>query len=311
MNKFLALFRKAGGIGLIRQYRKSHVLLFALLQMLCHGFSKKSLEIVRLAVSNKVVGKLRRKYRKHILGFQYSPEKGENSKKVWVCWLQGMENAPALVQACYASLQKHMSDREIVVLTEENYRNHVTFPEHVQQKIDTGIITRTHFSDLLRLELLCTYGGTWIDATVLLTGEVPEYMLDSDLFVFQNLKPGLDGHATAISSWFMTGCTGNPIIQLTRHLLYCYWETHNALIDYFLIHDFFQLAIETHPDVWHKVVPFSNATPHILLLRLFEPYDEPTWNIVQNMTSIHKLSYKFKNEETLKEGTYYKALFPQ
>ncbi len=307
MKKFIAIFKKVGGVTVLRQYLRARVLLFALVQTTLNGFSKKSLEIVRLAVSNKVVGRLRKKYRGVIAQYQTSsqPLVSEHSHKVWVCWLQGMENAPALVQSCYASLQKHLSDREIVVLTEENYRSYVTFPEYVQKKIDSGIITRTHFSDLLRLELLCTYGGTWIDATVLLSGEVPGYMLDSDLFVFQNLKPGLDGHATAISSWFMTGSTGNPVLHLTRHLLYRYWETHNTLMDYFLIHNFFQLAIEAYPEVWRKVVPFSNSTPHILLLRLFEPYDEPTWNIIQNMTPVHKLSYKFPADSAEKKDTYY------
>ena len=35
--------------------------------------------------------------------------------------------------------------------------------------IDSGQITKTHLSDLLRLELLIRYGGTWIDATVFCT----------------------------------------------------------------------------------------------------------------------------------------------
>ena len=36
-------------------------------------------------------------------------------------------------------------------------------------KYKKGIFTRTHFSDILRLELLTKYGGTWIDASVLIT----------------------------------------------------------------------------------------------------------------------------------------------
>ena len=45
------------------------------------------------------------------------------------------------------------------------------------------------FTDMLRLELLCQYGGTWIDATVLCTGgEGINELLDPDLFVFQQIK---------------------------------------------------------------------------------------------------------------------------
>lgn len=296
----------------MRQYAKGRVLLFALLQTVLQGFSKKSLEIVRLAVNNRILQKLRRKYRSFIANFvaDYQPAERCCSNKVWVCWLQGMENAPALVQQCYRSLQENLHDRQIVLLTEENYRDYVTFPEDIQKKIDSGVITRTHMSDLLRLELLLNHGGTWIDATVFCSGDnIPSYMLDSELFLFQNLKPGLDGHATCISSWFMTGCTNHPILALTRALLYHYWEKQNSMVDYFLLHDFFQLAIEAYPQEWEKVVPFPNSTPHILLLRLFEQYDEEIWNAVREMTPIHKLTYKFDPKDPLIENTYYSRLF--
>lgn len=296
----------------MRQYWQNHVLCFALFQALQHGFSKKGLEILRLAVNNKILGKLRKKYRKTIARFQadYVQQPQERSNKVWMCWLQGMDTAPALVQACYASLQKHLPDRQIILLTEENYKSYVTFPTHVQQKIDSGIISKTHFSDLLRLELLIQHGGTWVDATVFCSGgQIPEYMLNTDLFVYQNLKPGLDGHATCISSWFMTACTNHPILLLTRHLLYTYWQKHNKMKDYFLLHDCFQLAIEAFPQEWNRVIPCSNSTPHILLLRLFEPYDEALWQAVQNMTPFHKLTYKFPQSDAEKENTYYARLF--
>ncbi len=311
MKKFIALFKKVGGKEVLRQYLQAHVLLFAVVQMLLCGFTKKSLEIVRLAVSNKILCKLRKKNKKFIANFkaQHTPAPQNRSKKVWVCWLQGIEQAPPLVQRCYRSLQENMPDRELVLLTEENYRDFVTFPNHIQKKIDSGIITRTHMSDLLRLELLLNHGGTWIDATVLCSGNnIPPYMLDSDLFVFQNLKPGLDGHPTAISSWFMTACTGHPILELTRALLYRYWEKKNAMVDYFLLHDFFQLAIEAYPELWKQVVPFPNSVPHILLLQMFETYDAQRFDIVREMTPFHKLSYKFQQDQASLPDTYYKHI---
>ncbi len=308
MNKLIQLFRKAGGFSTLWQYARAHVLLTALMQMLLNGFSKKSLEIVRLAVTNKILGRLRKKYRGYIEHFKANLPSlpRTRSNYVWVCWLQGIENAPPLVRHCYASLQNNLSDRKIVLLTEENYRDYVTFPVHIQQKIDSGIISRTHMSDLLRLELLLNYGGTWIDATVFCSGKnIPSYMLDSDLFVFQDLKPGLDGHATSVSNWFITAYTNHPMLALTQALLYDYWSKNNALIDYFIFHHFFQLAIEVYPEYWNQVVPFSNSIPHILLLRLFETYDAKVWNSVCEMTPFHKLSYKFEEHEAQQSDTYY------
>ena len=314
MKKFLALFNKVGGKEILKQYLRGHVLLFAMVQTLMQGFSKKSLEIVRLSVNNKILCKLRKKYARFIQQYKASaqPEERKCSNKVWICWLQGIEQAPELVQACYGSLQTHLKDREIILITEENYKDYVNFPSYIQQKIDRGIISRTHMSDLLRLELLLRHGGTWIDATVYCSGgEIPGYMLDSQLFMFQNLKPGLDGHCTSVSNWFITACTGNPLLRLTQALLYEYWSKNDKLVDYFIFHDFFQMAIECYPDEWKKVIPFSNAVPHIFLLRLFEQFNEDTFRAVAAMSPFHKLSYKFDPAKAQKEDTYYRYLIRQ
>lgn len=312
MKKFIKLFIKADGNEILRQYWRAHVLFFALLETAILGFSKKSLEIVRLAVRNRILSKMRREYRAFIVGYRKSNEAlilKKRSNKVWVCWLQGIDQAPILVQRCFCSLQDNLIDKEIILITASNYRDYVKFPDHIQKKVDNGIISKTHMSDLLRLELLIKYGGTWIDATVFCTGkDYPKYILDSDLFVFQCLKPGLDGHCTSISSWLITACTNNPIILLTRELLYDYWKKHDKMTDYFLIHNCFQLAIETYSDEWKRVVPFSNSVPHILLLRLFEPFNAITWNEIKKMTSFHKLSYKFSNDEFIKKDTYYSEI---
>lgn len=310
---FKRLYEKAGGHEIIRQYKQGHVLFFALFMAGANGLSKKSLEIVRLAVSNKLLKRFRKKYRRVISEYVQNeaieqpnrnvdqPEK----RKVWVCWFQGMENAPEIVKRCYQSLKQYITDREIVVISEKNYRDYVGFPEYIEEKIQSGIISKTHMSDLLRLELLIKYGGTWIDATVLCTGVCPKYMLDSDLFLFQMLKPGLDGASTCISNWFLTACKGNCLLKLTQQLLYQYWKENNKIEDYFLFHDFFQLAIETYPREWEQVIPFSSSTPHILLLRLFDIYDEKMWSAVQEQTVFHKLTYKFSEENRKKQGTYY------
>lgn len=311
MKKFIALFKKVGGINVLKQYLHAHVFLFAMVQTLLLGFSKKSLEILRLAVNNKILGKLRKKYRGFIAEYKANaPTLPQvRSNKVWVCWFQGMENAPALVQRCYRSLQENLPDRQIILITLDNYRDYISLPDYIEKKAAAGIIPPAHFSDLLRLELLLQHGGTWIDATVFCSGRnIPDYMLDSDLFMFQTLKPGLDGHPTSVSNWFITACTGHPLLMLTQALLYEYWKKHNALVDYFIFHLFFQLATEAYPEEWQKTIPFSNATPHILLLHLFEKADTNTWKALQDMTPFHKLTYKFEDSDTQKDGTYFRML---
>lgn len=166
-------------------------------------------------------------------------------------------------------------------------------------------------TDLLRLELLIKYGGTWIDSTVLCTSSIeniPEYYFNSDLFFYQTLKPGKDGQATVLSSWYLSASTNNKILMATRYLCYEYWKKNNDMVDYFLLHDFFQIVLEHYEDDWHKVVPVSNSTPHILLLRMFDKYDEKMFKYIERQTPFHKLSYKFTDEQKSLEETFYKWL---
>ena len=311
MASLLQTFTKVGGISLLKEYARNGVLPYVCLQLAISGFSKKSLEIVRNGVSLKIYHKLRKRYKKALDEFDnnYQELQQTHSKKVWVCWMQGMENAPELVQRCFRSLEDNLKDREIVLITSSNLEQYTDFPKYILEKYKKGLITHTHFSDLLRVELLCRYGGTWIDATVFCSGgDIPSYMLDSELFMFQNLKPGADGSVLNISSWFMTSCANNKIMLAVRALLWEYWKKNNRLIDYFLLHHFIEMAGERYQEHWNKIVQFPNSLPHVLLLMMFEEFDQEKWDAVINACPFHKLAYKRSKEEMEKKGTYYEFI---
>ncbi len=300
-----ALYRKVDGGEIIRKIICERMISAALLSMSANGTSRKGLEITRLTLELKTFLRIKKKYvynledLKRKVDEAYRSEWRARSKDVWVLWLQGRSSAPEVVKKCINSHEKCLKDRNVHILTEENYRECVSFPPWIQEKIDAGIITRTHMSDLLRLELLTKYGGTWIDATVFLSDRPADYMLESQLFLFQTLKPGLDGHTTAISSWFMTSQADSRILMLAREMLYEYWKNNNSLIDYFLIHYFIQIAIEQYPEEWGRVVPASNEPPHMLLLS--EGRKDARWiESVRAQTPVHKLTYKC-DEERLAE----------
>lgn len=307
-------FEKQGGMNLLRQYHRGGALFTAIGEFLLLGKNRTSLEILRNAASLKIKQKLEKKYSTKIIEIErnYQDQQINLERKVWVCWFQGMDNAPDIVKKCYASVKKCITDREVVLLTESNYQNYITFPKEIQNKIDCGIIKGAHMSDLLRLELLQKYGGTWIDATVFCSSnEIPRYMLDSDLFLFQCLKPGRDGQPSIISNWFITAKPNQKLIFMVKELLYDYWKNNDETVDYFIFHDFFQMLIDRYPEEWNKVIPFSNSIPHILLLRLFDEYNDDIWKAVIAMSPFHKLSYKFDDSAILKANTYYKKIMEE
>ena len=311
MASLIQTFNKVGGISLLEEYARNGVLPYVCMQLAITGFSKKSLEIVRNGVSMKIYHKLRKRYKGALEAFEesYREQPQTHSNKVWVCWMQGMDNAPVLVQRCFLSLKENLKDREIVLITSANLKDYTDFPTYILEKYEKGLITHTHFSDLLRVELLCRYGGTWIDATVFCSGgNIPSYMLNSDLFMFQNLKPGADGSTLNISSWFMTSCANNKIMLAVRALLWEYWKKNNRLIDYFLLHHFIVMVGERYTDEWKRIVQFPNSFPHILLLMLFDEFNQEKWDAVTNACPFHKLAYKRSKEEMEKKGTYYVCL---
>ena len=253
----------------------------------------------------KTYNKLKKKYEKYIDPTIQCDQKP--SKYVFVCWLQGEENAPTLVKTCIKSMRENLKDRKIVVITSKNMDKYIEFPEYIITKWNNGIITNTHLSDILRVALLAKYGGLWIDATVLCTGDITRYInKDTELFAFSNEHRRCD--TMILSSWLIYSKPNNPLIVNTLTLLYKYWEKQNKLCHYFLFHMLFTICARKLPKEWDKVPYQSNINPHIILFHyFFNTYDKQGFETAKSMSNFHKLSYKFKPED-LKENSFYQNL---
>lgn len=334
MSKIRGYFEKAGGVKLIKQWAKAGVLLDAVGLFMILGHSKTALEQLRNAVSLKIQNKLRKKFRKEIeeLHKEYDEKdhREENvaiysnvskdvksdedniNKTVWIFWWQGIEQAPDLVKVCYKSIVDNLEGWNIVLITKDNYKQYAEIPEFIIEKLDKGIITLTHFSDILRLDLLLRHGGLWLDATVLCSdGNIPDIILKSDLFVYQTQKPGADGHATLMSSWCIWSKPNDFILKATQNLLYAYWKRYNYMTDYFLLHQFMTIVMKEFPKKAKRIPPYTNENPHILLLHFFDNYNERLWEDWKRQSFFHKLSYKLDKKDMEKAGTCYDIIINQ
>ena len=311
MGEFAKIFRKVNGLKVLSQYWKGHVLFHALFSTLLEGTDRKSLEIVRLSTENRLGKNLRKKYRKYIDDFKNANQecsRGTNPPIIWFCWLQGIDNAPEIVRMCYESI-KQINGYAVKVITFDNINDYINLPPFIVNKHKRGIIGNAHFADIIRLELLIKHGGTWIDSTVFCSNKhVPDFYLKSDLFVYRILKPGLDGHYMSSSNWFISARQNNKVLRLTRNLLYEYWKKHNDVIDYYIFHYFFELALEAYPEEAAHIPPVSSEPPHMLLLRLFDIYDENIYRSIMEQTCFHKLTYKFEDGDIEKDNTYYRHI---
>lgn len=260
-------------------------------------------EIKELHFEDVAFKKLKNKY-KYILDeapTEYVLD-DNNSKIIWVCWFQGIENAPLLVKRCYQSLIKNMPGFEIRVIDEKNMLNYVDIPDYIIEKWKNGIISSAHFSDVLRVELLVKYGGVWIDATVLCTNnDLSKYIINSPIFVFKSVMRGSD--TISASNWLISSKPNNPILVLMQRLLNEYWKKENIAINYYMFHLFFTMAIEKYPEIWSELPTFNNVNPHILVNELNNNFCKNRYEEIDKISSFHKLNYKLNyNEEA---NTFY------
>ncbi len=301
-------FKQFGGWRLLKAYASLGLIRVCIKQVLrIVVFREKPIDAYR-NLQHQVVPLLRQRYAKVLEASELEYNKlslvRRRTNYVWVCWLQGIENAPELVKVCFASLKTNLNEREVVLLTESNIHEYVTLPDFIEEKYRKGIIPAAHYSDLLRLQLLIDHGGTWIDATVMCTGKnYPKDLIDSDLFVFQHLEKG-EYIFRGMSNWFITSCTNNWVLMVVRDMLYTYWKDYDCVLNYFMFHQFFFMVMERHPEVAANMPRYSNAIPHYLSRRIGDEYDEQWMTELKKRTSFHKLNYRV-DEKVKSEGTFY------
>lgn len=263
----------------------------------------------------KILCGLRKRFRKAADRLQEEIDRTDSSvehvqsNKIWIFWWQGMENAPKIVQLCYNSvLARFASTHEIIVITEKNYKDYVTMPEFVSGLLEKKKITIQFFSDLLRLELLNRYGGTWMDATVLITDDPPAYMTQSPLFMFQTLFPSTFGNVCRMESWYIHSESNNKILRLTYGLLLEYLRKKSTICDYLLIFDMMELAVERYKKEWQLIPPCSNANSLSLQYRMSWEYDEDEYQTILANAHIHKLDWRYCENNVSEKDTYYSHL---
>ena len=251
--------------------------------------------------------KLKKRYSKFLIKNNSSAlSSKEETLHVWTCWFQGEENAPALVKVCINRMRAVFGEKNVTVITDENFSDFISLPDYILQKYKRGFISRAHFSDILRIELLYQYGGLWLDSTVFCSCKtVPNYIADSDLFAYKNINlTRNDINPIVASSWLLRAAKAEKIIGKTRELLFEYWKTEKTLANYYLVHIFFAFATEVYSDEWKNVQSFPNTSPHVLQFEFFEPYSEKRFSQIKSISDFHKLNWKSQKPDGAQNTNY-------
>lgn len=224
-------------------------------------------------------------------------------KTIWMLWWQGKENMPSLVRKCYESvLRNRPKDFSVILLSEASLNEYIKLPDYIIQKYRDGKISIAHLSDLIRIELLCTYGGAWIDATIFCCDKIPRYMLETELFFFHGSR--MDIPVIKLSNWWLAGQKHDRVIQATRQVLHNYWAEEDAAIDYFIFHIIVSKIIDEDKEcdkLFRDMPYFNNSNAHVLVNMLYEEFTLERWEMIKTASTVQKLTYKSYLE---KEGQY-------
>ena len=299
-------FRELGGLNLIRTYWRMGAFGTVTHEIMCYLLGQSNVKRMYSHIQLRIDPILRKQYYPLLLSLKEKYKtidlEQKQSNKVWFCWLQGLDNAPEIVKVCLRSQQTLLTDREIIVITLDNYTDYVQLPDFFVKKYKQGHIPHALFSDLLRLELLIRYGGTWMDATLLVTStNYPPKALNCPLFMFQYFT-GPERRPNGISNWFITACTNNRLLLILRDMLYQYWRDYDCTVNYYLFHQFFSWIAFEHPEEYHAMPRGSSMVAIELGQRMEhgEPFDEEWFNDHLQRCCFHKLSYrltpKIKND---------------
>ena len=296
LKKAIFRFNQFGGFRMIKAYIKLGLLLVLIKEVIKVVFSKRPLKDAYPGVSEKVAPLLYKQYKPLLIELinKYGNMQLEhrNNKTVYSSWMQGYEHAPLLVKRCLTSQKNNIKDRAFVLITNDNIHDYVNLPDYIEEKCKKGIIPYSHYTDLVRLELLIKYGGTWIDSTVLCTdSNYPTDMLDCELF-FYWFKEERDEENKGFSSWFVSAYSNNEQLMIARDLLYQYWKDYDCLIDYYVFHKFLWMIKDEFPSKTAAMPKYSSYDALQMAYSLEKAFDEMKMKEFLNNSSFHKLDYR-------------------
>lgn len=188
----------------------------------------------------------------------YSPE-SRMSDNVWSLWWDDSNGLPEVVDVCRKSLKNNIGDKNLILLNKDNVSGYVSIPQHILSRLENNEISLSHLSDIIRLELLIRYGGTWVD---------------SCLFIMKPIRIGEKLTMTRVhpneshceGKWSFGVISTPSHHKLMRFMLDCllrYWERYDAVVDYLMFDSFMMIAYEEFEDVRAEIDLFMMTSPDL------------------------------------------------
>lgn len=234
--------------------------------------------------------------------FQNNPI-GDDSN-IWVMWWQGESGMPEIVKMCYNSIKANAGSHPVVLITRENYKDYVKLPEFIEEKIRTGIIDFTHASDIIRSYLIMTYGGIWVDATILVNDVGFASFVPSDMG-FWTCRGTTRRNNVARGKWtsyFQASGKGGIVQSFIYDAHLYYWKKKNSLLVYLLLDYIFWLGYCNIPAFREVVLNVPVSVQGELMKSANREYSDSLFQDLFGGINFSKMSYKKRVSLVTEEG---------
>ena len=237
---------------------------------------------------------------------------------IFFMWFQGENNLPVVIQKCLESIRKHIPNRKVIIITRENITQYSDIPDYILQLVDEGSITKTFFSDIARAALLYKNGGTWVDAAIYLTKQIPDSYFDKQYYCpagiisehkkdFRYLFNGTKGWNVSFQG---TDQKEFPLYDFLFHFYCKYFSEYPTHVDYFMNDYMMSLFCKHNKQFWdilnnqqeNNIREFDLA---LMMNKILNKSNEKKLEQLLNNTFIHKLTYRknwqpeIKNQKTV------------
>lgn len=238
----------------------------------------------------------------------YENNKIKENCNIWMFWWQGInDQTPENVKKCIESVQKYSGKHNVVIITQYNINDYIELPEYYYKRLNDNQMTLTHFSDILRVELLAKYGGIWMDATLILTHKLDDQIYQKS---FYTIKHGQfsDFHICKglWSGFFVAVSEENLMMLFLRDMFREYWKENYFLVCYLLIDVFIAIGYENVEIFKRMIDEVDENNTNVFFIDDFgnDFFDEEKYTKLN--TYIYKIHYKRTFKSYINnELTYY------
>lgn len=233
-------------------------------------------------------------------------EKAAEEERIFTIWLQGEENAPNIVKACFRSIRRNCRQK-LTILDSESLKDWIDLPDTIMRKWQEGKIKPAHFTDICRTELLYRHGGIWLDATAFVTSPVPDFIMNEDFFIFMSYG-NLSGSYAFIQNCFFRARKGSYLIKAWNTAIQTYWQYEDSTVDYFVHQLLFESVVENNPlarALFDKMPKISQDPTHALWWGYRDkPFNQAVFDEITSGSFFQKTEYKSESASNPVSGSF-------